>query len=118
MKDEAEVEVQGLFGIDPDGPDEMFTGWYVPGGRDGWPPVPGFERDQVERIIAWVTGRGDETTWTSFAWDGDVLVMTDHDYDEVRNTRYEADEDGRYRVGADEDWLWSLVEGDVTNEEK
>jgi hypothetical protein len=105
-------QVKALFGIDPEGPEDVFTGWHIPWNRwNGW-ATPAFERSEIERILAWLarTNAGHDEADT-FAWDGDVLLRTSTDGDDVFIERIEADRDGRYGLGAFS-WTWSEVDSE------
>lgn len=107
-------KVQALFGIDPMTPQEIFTGWHHSDIRwNGW-ATPAFDREVAEKVIAWVAKgyEGYDEPPTTFAWDGDVLVMSNHEYEDDEGwepERIEPDADGRYGIGAFS-WVWSEIE--------
>lgn len=101
-------QFKAVFGIDPEGPHETFIGWHDPWNTwNGW-ATPGFDRTEVERVMAWITAAGTDPAPT-FTWDGDVLVMTEVYDGEPQVTRMAPDAFGRYGLGAFA-WCWSVQE--------
>ena len=97
--------VRGLFAIDAKTPDDVFTGWHDPDVVwNGW-ATPAFDRRNTERVVAWMTADSCDDQIMSFAWDGDVLVMTETDGEQQHVQRIEADAEGLYSLGAFA-WVW------------
>lgn len=110
------VDVKGLFAIDGTSTEDVFDGWHDPGSRWNGFATPSFERAQAERVIAWVARSyadyDPENVPTTFAWDSDVLVQSDHEYDDGTSDehiqRIEPDRHGRYPIGA-YSWTWQEI---------
>jgi len=68
--------------------------------------IPRFTRDVAERIVREICSDGDDTTYTEWHWEGDVMVIgvDPEAYDEPSpDERFEPDSDGMYAIGA---WSW------------
>lgn len=105
--------VKALFSISPSAPDDVFEGWHLSGNHWNGFATPAFDRANAERVIAWVA-RGNDSlasseVLTTFAWEGDTLIQTDHHHGDPYVERMEPGEEGRYPIGAGS-WTWEEVQ--------